>query len=162
MVLRPEDFADTFDKRPTVPVEIGLRCPSEAAIQTATIEAEKLAAEAPEAERNRTHNGHLMTFVVARGMCNVHDVTQPHPVFELAEDIIPVAFKPATIKNIFDRIEMMVVGGTMFPEASAEELHELGEYLAMDDPFDGLDPLQRSQCARYARLILSTIRDPGE
>jgi len=158
--LQPDHFAENWDRRPTQPVEIGLRVPAESAIQTATIEAEKLAVEAPEGERVQVYNGHLVAFVVARGMCSVHDVTQPHPVFELAEDIIPVAFKPGTVKRLFDEVErLMVDQSPAFPEATLEDLRELGDYMGMDDPFSGLTPHQRGLCARYARLILDQIRD---
>lgn len=159
-VLKPEHFAENWERRPTQPVEIGLRVPSEAAIQTATIEAEKLAAEATELERNQVYQGHMLAFVVARGMCSVHDVTQPHPIFELAEDIIPQAFKSKTIEGLFDEIELLMVDQSpAFAEATLEELRELGDYLGMDDPFSGMTPMLRGQCARYARLILDRIRD---
>jgi hypothetical protein len=162
-LLRPEHFAETWDKekRPTVPVEIGLRVPSAAAGENAEIEADKLAEEAPERERERVKRGHLIAFLVSRGMCSVHDVTQPHPLFELAEDVIPQAFKPDTIRRIFDEVERLAIDeSAAFPEATADELRELAGYLEMDDPFSGLSQVQRSQAARYVRFVLDLIREP--
>lgn len=160
ITLRPENFSDTWDLRPQTAIEFGLRVPSEGAIQIATIEAEKKAAEAIEGERVSAYNSHLMLFVVARGLCSVHDVTQPHPVLELAEDVLPIALKSGTIERIYDDIaRLMVAESPAEQPATAAQLRELGELLQTDDPFAGMAPTDVYECRKFCAFVLNKINE---
>jgi hypothetical protein len=171
--LLPEYFAETWGNRPVAAFDVGLRVPGEHDYRCALAEAEKAAAEAREAAEKdpllapraeqlaiAAYNSRLILFCVARGICSQHDVAQPHPYFELAEDEIPLALKGEAIKRIFDEIERLAVDQSpVFAEATPEDLRTLSEWLATDDPFAGVDRVQRGRCLRYLRLVLDTLND---
>lgn len=160
ITLQPEHFSDTWDMRPHGAIEFGLRVPSEGAIQIATIEAEKRSAEAIDTERVGAFNRHLVMFVVARGLCSVHDVTQPHPVLELAEDVLPIALKSGTIERIYDDIaQLMVAESPAEQPATASDLRELGELLLSDDPFNGMAPTDVYECRKFCAFVLNKLRE---
>ncbi len=171
--LLPEFFAETWGNRPTSPIKVGLRVPGEQEYQTGIIEAEKAHGEAIEKACKDPHlvgraieigvaayNSKLMTFCVARGLCNQQNVTLPHPYFELPEDEIPIALKSNAIKRIFDEIERLAIDQSpVFAEANEVELLELAEILATDDPFESMPSVQRARCLRYLKLVLDTLRE---
>jgi hypothetical protein len=171
--LLPEFFTETWGNRPTAPFEIGLRVPGEQDYRNALKEAESAQLAAVErAERDphtiaaadeigtRAYNEKLITFCVARGICNQHNVTLPHPYFELPDDELPIALKSNAIKRIFDEIERLAVDQSpVFAEATADDITELVELLRADDPFDGVTHIERARCLRYLRLVFDTITD---
>lgn len=179
--LRPEHFADTWGKPPTGPFDIGLRVPSEQAYRSAVGEAEKAQADAVEkalkdptiatAVRAGYHeqlveiattayNQKLIDFCVARGICHTLDVNSPHPYFELAEDELPLALKSNAIRRIFDEIELLAVDQSpVFAQINDEEVLDLAELLAIDDPFDIVSPIVATRCRRYLKLVLDLLRN---
>lgn len=171
--LLPEYFAETWGNRPTAPLKIGLRVPSEQEYRNAAVEAETAQGEAfATAHKDprlidradelgvAAYNSKLLTFCVARGICNVQNVTLPHQYFELPEDEIPLALKSNAIRRIFDEIERLAIDQSpVFAEANEVELLELAEILATDDPFEDVSNVQRSRCLRYLKLVLDTLRE---
>lgn len=175
LMLLPEYFSEQWGNRPTAPFSIGIRVPSEQDYRNALVEAEKAQADARDKALRDPHlptrlnaegisvqayNIRLLTFCVARGVCNAMSVTDPHPYFELADDEIPLALKSNAIRRIFDEIELLAVEQSpVFPEADEMELFQLAEILATDSPFEELDATKRGRCLRYAKLILDTLRE---
>ena len=179
--IRPEHFADTWGKPPSGPFDVGLRVPSEQAYRNAMGEADKAQADAVEkalkdptialAVREghrdqlielavKAYNETLVTFCVARGICHVHDVTAPHPYFELADDEIPLALKSNAIRRIFDEIELLAVDQSpVFAEINDEETLQLAELLVIDDPFENVSPIVAARCKRYLKLVLDLLRN---
>jgi hypothetical protein len=171
--LLPEFFAESWSNRPKAAFEVGLRVPGEQEYRNAVIEAEKAQGEAfakacqdpnlvarAEELGISAYNAKLVTFCVARGMCNQHNVTLPHPYFELPEDEIPLALKSRAIQQIFDAIERLAIDQSqVMAEATEIEVLELAELLALDDSLEGLDPAKRSRCLRYLKLVLDTLRE---
>lgn len=159
--LKPEHFAGAYEGRPVVAITIGIRVPSEN--EARSIEAESLkqaaASDGDMDSRVDVYNQTLFTLYVARGICNPHDVTAHHPLFELPEDMIPLALTPRAIKSIFDEIERLHVDQSpLFPEATQAELLELSDRLAADNPFANTPTAQRLRALRYLRLALDTLR----
>jgi hypothetical protein len=171
--LLPEYFAETWGNRPTATFKVGLRVPGEQEYLNAVVEAENAQSEAVEKALKdpkqvaraqalgvAAYNKRLVMFCVARGICNQHNVTLPHPYFELPEDEIPVALKSTAIRRIFDEIERLAVDQSpVFAEATEVELFELAEILATDDPFEDVPSVQRARCLRYLKLVLDTLRE---
>lgn len=171
--LQPEFFAESWGNRPKSAIEVGLRVPGEQEYRNAIVEAEKAQGEAVTKARKdpslaaraealgvSAYNAKLVTFCVARGICNQQNVTLPHPYFELPEDEIPLALKSNAIKRIFDEIERLAVDQSpVFAEATELELFELAEILATDDPFEDVADAQKGRCLRYLKLVLDTLRD---
>jgi hypothetical protein len=172
--MQPEFFAESWGRRPTGAFDVGLRVPSEQEYLNASAEAEAAQAEAiakalkdPECSDARAeelgvraHNQKLVTFCVARGVCNQHNVMLPHPYFELPDDEIPLALKSKAIERIFDEIERLAIDQSpVFPEATELELLELAELLATDDPFENVPSVKRSRCRRYLKLVLDSLRE---
>ena len=171
--LLPEYFAETWGNRPTAPIKIGLRVPNEQEYRNAAIEAETAESEAFAKACNdprlieraselavAAYNSKLVTFCVARGICNQQNVTMPHPYFELPEDEIPFALKSSAIKRIFDEIERLAIDQSpVYAEATDLELLDLAELLATDDPFESVPSVKRSRCLRYLKLVLDTLRE---
>lgn len=171
--LKPEHFTESWSNRPKSVIEIGLRVPGEKEYRTASMEAEKAQGEATNkalkdpdlASRAgelgiKVYNEKLVSFVVARGVCNQLNVTLPHPYFELPDDEIPLALTSRAIKQIFDEIERLAIDQSpVMAEATEIEVLELAELLAIDDPFENLDAAKRSRCQRYLKLVLDTLRE---
>ncbi len=181
--LQPEFFTETWGRRPTGAFDVGLRVPGEQDYRNALAEAETAQSDAIEKALkepvDRTdagaverlvkraeeigleaYNYRLITFCVARGVCNPLNVTLPHPYFELADDEIPLALKSNAIKRIFDEIERLAVDQSpVFVEASDEDLLELAELLTSGDAFEGVNSIARARCLRYLKLVLDTLRE---
>lgn len=157
--LRPEHFADTWQgQRPAAAIDLGLRVPSEQDIFNAQLEANRLSEGHPDQELVRTSK--LLAFVVSRGICSPHDVSEPHPYFELPEDQVPVRLRSDTIKRIFDEIERLIVEQSpVFGEADDTETKELGELLLTDDPFAGMPAASASRVRRYLLFALEILRN---
>jgi len=173
--ILPEYFTESWSNRPAAKFKIGLRVPGEQDYRNAAAEAEAAQYEAREnALKNdrlraraeeigiEAYNSKLVLFCVARGVCNPLNVSAPHPYFELADDEIPLALKSNAIKRIFDEIERLAVDQSpIFTEASPQDLRDLSELLATDDPFEGVNRIERARCLRYLRLVLDTLNDDG-
>ncbi len=159
--LLPEHFAGSYEGKPVTKITVGLRVPSESESRSIEAEATKSAAGTDgdtEAKLEAYHRA-LFTFYVARGLCSSHDVTAPHPLFELPEDMLPLALTPRAIKRLFDELERLhVEQSPLFPEATDDDLAELIDRLGEPDPFSAVGAPQRFRALRYLRLALDTIR----
>jgi hypothetical protein len=157
--LLPEHFADSWGgQKPVAGVELGLRIPAEQELYNAQIEADRVA-EAYGDSATLVRNAKLLAFLVARGICSPHDVTEPHPYFELPEDQVGAALKSTTIERIYDEIEKLIVTQSpVFAEASKAECYQLADLLLVDDPFDGVDPVKAAAARRYLMFALDILQ----
>lgn len=159
ITLAPDQFADEYSNRPVAPVVFGLRVPSEADAQAARNEATKLAAQIDDHESStETFNDTLMAICVARGICSVHDVTQPHPFLELADDMVPLALKSRTIRRIYDEIERLhVEQSPLYPEADASDLEALRGLIDAGG-IEKLGAVEQGYVRRHLRFCLDLMR----
>lgn len=158
--LRPEHFSETWGgKKPVTSIDLGLRIPAEQDIFNAQLEAGRAAEGREPAEAELVRTSKLLAFVVSRGICSPHDVSEPHPFFELPEDEVPIALKSTTIQRIYDEIERLVVEQSpIFAEATDQECLELSDRL-LDTPTDHLSPIQAGQARRYLLFALELLRN---
>lgn len=158
--LLPEHFSDTWGgRKPVASVELGLRIPAEQDIFNAQVEAERAAEGREPGEADLVRRSKLVVFAVARGICSPHDVSAPHPFFELPEDEVPAALKSTTIQRIYDEIERLVVEQSpIFAEATDAECLELSDRL-LDTPTAHLDPIRAGQARRYLLFALELLRN---
>lgn len=158
--LHPHEFADDWQGRPASPVLFGLRVPPEADVMTGRAEAAKRAAELHEQspEQVDAFNDALLEYLVARAICDPNDVTAPHPLLELAEDMVPLALKPLTLRRIFDEIEkLQIEQSPLFPEATDDEIGELVGLLAMQSPLAALDRARQLRARRFLKFVLDEL-----
>lgn len=157
--LLPEHFADTFGNKPKGAIELGLRVPSENEIFNAQVEANRAAGTDGDANAELVRGSKLLSFVVARGICSPHDVTEPHPFFELPEDQVALQLKSSTIKRIYDEIERLVVEQSpVFAEATRDECRDLIDLLEVDDPFADIEPVKAAAARRYLLFALEILQ----
>lgn len=154
ITLEPDQFASTWSKRPVVPVVFGLRLISEAEIETAHTQAERVARGSVE-----LYNRELLTLCVSRCLCDPHDVSAPHPFLPLPEDMVPRAFPARTITRIFDEYERLLVQQSpLFREASEEDLAALRDALVDGiEAFAEVDRVQALRARRYLALALDIL-----
>lgn len=157
--LLPEHFADTWGgQKPAAGIELGLRIPAEQDLYNAQIEADRLA-EGHGESATLVRNTKLLAFIVARGICSPHDVTEPHPYFELPEDQVGPALKSTTIQRIYDEIEKLIVAQSpVFGEATKAECNELADLLLVDDPWVDIDPVKAATARRYLLFALEILQ----
>lgn len=159
--LKPEHFSETWPgKKPVSTIELGLRVPSEQEILNAQLEAGRAVEGREPGEAELVRRSKLLAFVVARGICSPHDVTEPHPFFELPEDEVPAALKSTTIQRVYDEIERLVVEQSpIFGEATDDEARELADLLLTDDPTAHLPPSKAGHVRRYLQFALELLRN---
>jgi hypothetical protein len=100
-----------------------------------------------------------MRMIVARGICDPNDATKPHPLFELADDVVRAALPSATVRYLFEEIEkLQVETSPLHPEASAEEVEELAAILTDHDVWSRLPADRCVYVRRYLRFALEELR----
>jgi hypothetical protein len=159
--LKPEHYAETWGgKKPVASVELGLRIPSEQDVFNAQVEAERAAEGREPLEAELFKRRKLLALVVARCICSPHDVSEPHPFFELPEDEVPLALKSTTIQRIYDEVERLVVEQSpIFGEATDAECLELSDLLAVPMATDHLDPVKAGHARRFILFALELLRN---
>lgn len=159
--LQPDHFADDFGDRPVAPFEIGLRIPSEHEARTIEDAAERAALKSEnDTDRVEAYNRALQCFWVARAICDPKDVTSQHPFFDMPEDLVPIALKPNTIIRLRAEIhQLQIEQSPLHPEADDEEVVELSDLLAIDDPFGAITLTDEKLARRYLKFALELIRN---
>lgn len=155
ITLPPSVFASEWEKRPKLPVEVGIRTLSDGDEQTAIAEATKYAIQAfPDGGEGfvDSYNDALIRWIVARGICSPLDVNTPSFVLELPdEELVRQVFTRAGTRYVFDAIErLQLETSPIFPEANDDEISDLAAMLSRDEP---LDPLVGTDAARARRLL---------
>ena len=162
--LEVAHFADTWEGRPVAPVVIGLRVPPEGEMIGARDEAIRVARDTKgdltDEDRDGIFNDALVSIIVARGICDPHDVKASHPFLQMAEDVVPMALKSRTIRHLWDRIDKLhVEQSPLFNEIDAVGLERLTSYLSIDDPFAGCEKAAQARARRFLQLALELIEE---
>ncbi len=136
ITVPPSAFADTWARRPTTPVKIGLRLISEDELTRA----QKMAAQAvvelykpddPETPVAKAldlivegYNDHVVTNVLAQVLC---DPDSGEPFFApMPEPFIREALEPGGIRHLWDKYRALsVADGWLSPEATDEEIQSI-------------------------------------
>lgn len=127
--LSPNAFASTWPDRPSVPVPIGLRLPSQEDIQHARSEGSRVAWERhpddpDEDNRVDVFNETLMRVLIARATCRPDDVMRPF--WDAPEDNIFLALNEGGVRFLWEELENLRVELDAFAvDPSEEELDAL-------------------------------------
>lgn len=155
-VIRPDEWAYDYDAKATEPIVVGLRELSGADSDRALFVADEVGQKQGEAARKST----LAAYLVARGICDPNDFSQPHPAFETAEDIIPLALSRPTIDRLCAELADLVTERSPLElEADDEEIYQLGIRLLTDAPFENVTPARAGFIRRYLRKALTEFND---
>lgn len=158
--LTPDHFAEDFDGRPVAAFPIGLRVPSEAEARTIEDAALREAAASDNDDKIAAYDRATQAYWVARAICDPNDVTSAHPFFDMPEDMVPLAFKPDTIIRICQEIARLgVEQSPLHPEADDEEVGELSDLLAIEEPFAAVKHDQERLARRYLKFALEILRN---
>lgn len=149
-------FADSWPSRPKDGIAVGLRLLSAEDEQIARTQAARRSAEmeagTSEEDRAATYNEELITWAVARAICDPNDVGAPHPILEFPEDQARQAFTSATLRALFDEIELLqITHSPVYVAASDADIDRLPGLLA------GLAKLPRGRAQRARRLLRFVI-----
>jgi len=167
-LVEPQHFADTWSNRPIEGILLGIRVPSEHEVQGARTEAIKAATNAqvedddPNAEevRIQTFNDTLLSLAVSSAICDPNDVTSVHPFFELADAMVPMAFKSKTIQYIWDLVEKLhVEQSPIFAEITPAEEVKLIQLLSEDSPYLGVNPIKAMTARRFLKFALEILEE---
>lgn len=157
VVLPPSAFAETYSRRPTTPVKIGLRSVSDteaAAAQRMAHEAawEAFSRPADGELRLELFNDHLMTNVLARAC--VQDLDAMAPFFAPSPEVlIREALTPGGVRRLWEEFErMQIADAPCSPEASDEEMAAFGRRLV-----DGLGSVAPERAERVRKLVRAAL-----
>jgi hypothetical protein len=162
LILEPWAFADSWERKPSGNVCVGLRILSEAENTTARAEAATLARQLhPEGgdEQTDCFNDALLRWLVATAVCDPNNVDSPAPVFGATdEELIRVAMTERGIRFVFDSLlKYQVETSPLYPEIGDDELGELST-LMLGGAADLLPPGARSTAKRHLLFALDALR----
>lgn len=164
VTLTPNDFADTYEYKPTADVAVGLRLLAERDIDDARRQAIRRidvlhrddGSPIDEEARDEAYNDALMCWAVAKATCNVNDVTKPY--FDLAEDLVSIALTPEAIRGLWDELVFLQRGkASTRPPAADDEIADLARLLEAG-AVSLLGAVQQAEIRKllaYARDVLS-------
>lgn len=159
LLLEPSAFSSDWDSRPDSAVLIGLRVPSESDTQSAIAESAKRAIELHDETEGRigAFNDALLSMLVARSVCDPNDVLAVHPLLELPDEIVPLAFPPATIRHIFDAVEKLQIDTSpIYEEATDEEVATLCTRLS-EGALGRAERVASKRARRFLRFVLDEL-----
>ena len=157
VVLHPDDFASTWEKRPNQDVAVGLRLLPNGVDEIARREAARLAWEAvprPEDRDDRytQYSEEIVRWLVAKATCDPNNVDEPY--FEHAEDTIKEALTSSGIRKVFDAYERLVIETGFTDEPIQDnDIEELARLLATGALYQ-LAPAKQLR----SRKLLSFVR----
>lgn len=168
VVVPPNAFADEWSDRPSEKVAIGLRLIPQEDIDAARAQAAERAnsmhkdVDLLEGDRFNAqlwldaYEDALMTWIVARAMCDPNDALSSWEPFRSApEDMTRQYLTSSGVTFIFDAWEAMRISADpVHPEISVDETSELVELLKTHLPHAG-----RIQAARARRLLAFVHRE---
>lgn len=137
LTLYPNVFADTWNEKPSGPVEIGLRLVAEKDLDEARAQASRWAfANHPEPRdvdaRTEAANESLMQWVVARAMCKPDDVRQGF--WQTPQDTVAMAFTDDGLKYLFHEVmNLKIEESPLQPEAKVADLVMLRQLLEIQE-----------------------------
>jgi hypothetical protein len=160
--MEPSLWADGRKSKPTAAVNVGLRLLAEETFTRARAVSIKHAwanhARAEDEDlRVECYNARLMGELMAEAACMPNDHTQKF--FEHADIKIFLDLTPEGIRYLWDHYEAFAVSTSpTAPEATDEELLELGDSLLAGDLFEGLDLEQSKHVRRLLKAALKAAK----
>jgi hypothetical protein len=157
--MAPELFKETWLRRPTEEVEIGLRGADVEELQRAHAEATRKADVDHSGKLSHddpmwhvSYDGYLQALVIGTVITDPDDVRQPFWAFQGDPGYVMGCLKPKGIERLYDELEFLVV--TTSPgraEASDEEIAQFGAAMVSGDLFDLIDVSDAPEAYRDAR-----------
>lgn len=154
--LHPTAWSEKWPERPEYPMDVGVRRISEQDQMNARIEATRAADRAHPDDRRAsqewldTYNQAVMHGCIAHALCR-HD-NRHEPLFKMQTEVLPSRLTTAGVERLFDELELItVIEGPTRPEATAEELYDLGNDLVSGEFWQDM-PMAR---ARHIRRLLA-------
>jgi hypothetical protein len=161
--LQVSAFLSTYDGRPEVDIEVGLRLPSQEdaeGIESEALKALSAVTSGNEQEAIRAYNQSKLVNLVALCICSPIDVNAPHELFPAPNSVLPIALTPQALVYLFDCIERLQIDvSPIFAEASDEEVATLAEILstpALRDLRES-DPVNAGRVRRYLNFCLELL-----
>lgn len=156
--LELHHWASSYEKKPAMAVNLGIRLPSDADLSYARSIARERDEKQPGNEKRN-----LINATVAAVLCDPENAAEPHDLFQFPDDQILTALQPSTIQAIFDEVErLMVDTSPISPEATDEQIVSLMGALA-DGELDELqarDPGKAASARRYLNHCLDLLTPP--
>jgi hypothetical protein len=162
IALPPSVFAETWDDRPTEPVRVGLRIPSDYEVSCARAEAAKTAVELHPKDGDDEVRSHAMTDAFMREtcavvMCDPNDVRSRY--WPRAEDDVKTKLTSAGAQFIFDAFERhRIAQSPVHREASDDEVLELVDLLSEPAVLSELDAARAKRARRFIAFIVDELR----
>lgn len=161
ITVQPEEFADTWEKRPRAPVVFGLRSLPAEEDTIARKQAGKAAVTAFPHDvyaQAFEYSLVLQAWAVARSICDPNNVQRSHPSLPSAEDTIRSAMTGPCITRIFDFIEKnQIETSPCMLELTAETQLELVEKLQNPEAFAHLSDASEGRARRLAGFLLEEL-----
>ena len=156
--IHPNAFASTWEKRPQVAVEVGLRLVPDEDLQTARAEAVKFALEMhsreDEDELNACFNDALLRWRIAKTCCSPDDTRRPF--WEYAEDTVRVALTTEGVKSLAHEIELLELETSpLYAPATDDEIQDLVAILNDGPPWAKMSAAEQ----RGTRRLLTAVLD---
>lgn len=157
LTLPPSAFADTWSRKPKAPVRIGLRLLSESELTDVAAMARKYASRLHPMDGStpadvwiEAYNASLIADALATALCEPDDVSVLW-FKSTPNDTIRVAFRPATLKKLWEDYErLQKATSPLTGEATDEEIASLGATMA--DIAKTIANATGAQAARFRRI----------
>lgn len=160
--VKPEAFATTWDKRPQITVEVGLRLVADEDLQTARAEAVKFALEMhsrdDDDELNACFNDALLRWRIAKTCCSPEDSRRPF--FDYAEDTVREALTTEGVKALAHEIELFETETSpLYQPATDDELLDLATILQDGPPWAKMGEADQRGVRRLLAAALERFGD---
>jgi hypothetical protein len=158
VVLKPDAFVATWENRPTTEVAIGIRCLSEPETLTAVHQARTVAEQngrTGDAAIER-YNEELMLWTVGFAACDPNDATAQW--FELDGDAVKMFATPATIRHLFNELELAVVEASPIRRGANDgEISQLSKVLGDPAAFIGVPGPRATRIRQWLLICLQDL-----
>lgn len=130
VTLRPDQWAQTYPRRPRYDVIVGLRLLGSDIVGQAEAEAARSVVDTPEDGLVERFNNKLMAIAVAYAHCDPNDVDRPVPELGMrGDDEIEERLPPETVRWLYESLEDLHSEGPLTPPATDDEIAELASNL---------------------------------
>ena len=131
ITLRPDHWAQSYEKRPRYDLACGLRRLSARDVETAERVAAHAVVDTPIDGIVERYNNKLMAFAVALAHCDPNDTSRPLAELGMrGDDEIEERLTPETVRWLYDRLEDLHAEGPLTPPATDDNVAELASLLA--------------------------------
>jgi len=144
----------TGEPRPKGDLIVGIRIPTEADDHQS-----RKAAEDKGGDSIREYNRQLVILHCARAICDPNDISKCHPDFTMPDQQLPLVLTSSCLDRIFDYVERLrIEQSPVFPEATDQELAELGHLICTANCLDELTSAREVRFRKLCRFLLDQIQ----